>query len=157
VADVTVRLATEKDVPQILPLICSLVASCGEPLPDEDAMAKIVTQQVNSDNHEYVVAETKNQLFGCLLVCYYLSTWAAAPYAMLQDFFIVDEWRNQGVGSTMFAYARDRARIRGCARMDLAVQEQRVESKRFFRRWGFRPTDREMMRMPLTPSRNSRH
>jgi GNAT superfamily N-acetyltransferase len=156
-ADVTVRLATETDVPQILPLIRALVALCGEPLPDEGAMAEIVTQQINSDNHEYVVAETKGQLFGCLLVCYYLSTWAAAPYAMLQDFYIADEWRNQGVGSTMFAYARDRARIRGCARMDLAIQEKHVEAKRFFRRWGFRRTDREMMRMMLPPSRNSRH
>ena len=42
-ADVTVRLATEEDVPQLLPLIRSLVASCGEPLPDEDAMADIVS------------------------------------------------------------------------------------------------------------------
>jgi len=156
-ADVTVRLATEEDVPEILPLIRSLVASCGEPLPEESAMAEIVKQQINSDNHEYVVAEAGGRIFGCLLVCYYLSTWAAAPYAMLQDFFIADEWRSQGVGSTMFAYARDRARIRGCARMDLAVQAQRVEAKRFFRRWGFRRTDREMMRMMLTPSRNSRH
>jgi GNAT superfamily N-acetyltransferase len=137
-ADVTVRLATEDDVPQILPLIRSLVTSCGESLPDKDAMAEIVRQQVNSGNHEYVVAEAKGHVFGCLLVCYYLSTWAAAPYAMLQDFFIEEEWRNQGVGSTMFAYARDRARIRGCARMDLAVQAQRIEAKQFFRRWGFR-------------------
>jgi N-acetylglutamate synthase-like GNAT family acetyltransferase len=156
-ADVTVRLATEEDVSQILPLIRSLVASCGEPLPDEDAMAEIVRQQVTSDNHEYVVAESKGSIFGCLLACYYLSTWAAAPYAMLQDFYIEDTWRNQGVGSTMFAYARDRARIRGCARMDLAIQAQRVEAKRFFSRWGFRRTDREMMRMALTPARNSRH
>ena len=86
-----------------------------------------------------------------------LSTWAAAPYAMLQDFYIEEAWRNQGVGSTMFAYARDRARIRGCARMDLAIQAQRAEAKKFFRRWGFRRTDRDMLRMPLTPSRNSRH
>jgi len=156
-ADVTVRLATEDDVPQILPLIRSLAASYGESLPGKEAMAEIVRQQVNSDNHEYVVAETKGSIFGCLLVCYYLSTWAAAPYAMLQDFFIAEEGRNQGVGSTMFAYARDRARIRGCARMDLAIQAERTEAKKFFRRWGFRVTDREMMRMMLTPSPNSRH
>ena len=156
-ADVTVRLATEDDVPQILPLIRSLVASCGEPLPDESAMADIVRQQISSDNHEYVVGEAKGSIFGCLLVCYYLSTWAAAPYAMLQDFFIEEAWRNQGVGSTMFAYARDRARIRGCARMDLAIQAQRKEAIKFFRRWGFRVTDRQMMRMMLAPSRNSRH
>ncbi len=155
-ADTTVRLATEEDVPQILPLIRSLVDSHDEALPDEVDMAKIVTQQVNSDNHEYVVAETGGHVVGCLLVCYYLSTWAAAPYAMLQDFYIEDQWRSQGIGSTMFAYARDRARIRGCGRIDMLIQAQRIEAKRFFRRWGFRRTDREHMRMKLSPGRNNR-
>jgi GNAT superfamily N-acetyltransferase len=119
-------------------------------------MADIVAQQIGSDNHEYVVAEAGGQVFGCLLVCYYLSTWAGAPYAMFQDFIVEESWRNQGVGSTMFAYARDRARIRGCARIDLAVQAKRVETKRFFRRWGFKRTDRELMRMPLRTSRRGR-
>jgi GNAT superfamily N-acetyltransferase len=125
--------------------------------PAQEVYLADVTVRLAIEDHEYVVAEAGGRLFGCLLVCYYLSTWAAAPYAMLQDFYIGDEWRSQGVGSTMFAYARDRARIRGCARMDLAVQAQRIEAKRFFRRWGFRRTDREMMRMILTPSRNNRH
>jgi N-acetylglutamate synthase-like GNAT family acetyltransferase len=155
-ADVTVRLATEKDVPQILPLIRSLVALSGEPLPDEQAMSHIVARQISSDNHEYVVAEAADHVFGCLLVCYHLSTWTAAPYAMLQDFVVEESWRNHGVGSTMFAYARDRARIRGCVRIDLTIQAQGVEAKRFFRRWGFRRTDRELLRMSLDPSRNNR-
>jgi N-acetylglutamate synthase-like GNAT family acetyltransferase len=150
-------LATDKDVPQLVPLIRSLAASHNESLPSPEAMSEIVNQQINSDNHEYVVAESAGHIFGCLLVCYYLSTWAAASYAMLQDFIVQDEWRAQGVGSTMFAYARDRARIRGCARIDLVIQAERVEAKRFFRRWGFRRTDRELMRMRLKPSPNNRH
>ena len=149
-ANVTVRLATENDVPQLVPLIRSLVASCGEPLPPKEDMARVVTRQIKAENHEYVVAETKGHIFGCLLACYYLSTWAAAPYAMLQDFIVEEEWRNQGVGSTMFAYARDRARIRGCVCVELNVQSSRKDAKRFFRRWGFRHIDRELMRMKIS-------
>jgi N-acetylglutamate synthase-like GNAT family acetyltransferase len=155
-ADVTIRLATENDVPQILPLIRSLIELYSEPVPDRDAMAEIVAQQITSDGHEYVVAEAGDHVFGCLLVCYYLSTWAAAPYAMLQDFIVEPDWRNQGVGSTMFAYARDRARIRGCARVDLVLQGKLAQAKRFFQRWGFRRTDRELYRMKLRHARNNR-
>ena len=155
-ADVTIRLATETDVPQILPLIRSLIELCGDPLPEQDAMAEIVAQQIALDGHEYVVAEAGDHVFGCLLVCYYLSTWAAAPYALLQDFIVEQDWRNQGVGSTMFAYARDRARIRGCARIDLVLQDQLAHAKRFFRRWGFRRTDRELYRIKLRRARNNR-
>jgi len=154
-ADITVRLATEDDVAQILPLIRELVSSYKETIPNEQDMTKIVLQQISSDNHEYVLAETGGHVFGCLLVCYYLSTWAAAPYAMLQDFYIEDAQRNQGVGSTMFAYARDRARIKGCARIDMLIQESRDEAIKFFQRWGFKPTDRMHMRMKLRPGRNS--
>ena len=155
-ADVTIRLATEKDVPQILPLIRSLIELYGDPLPEQEAMAEIVAQQIASEGHEYVVAEAGDHVFGCLLVCYYFSTWAAAPYAMLQDFIVEPDWRNQGVGSTMFAYARDRARIRGCARIDLVIGEQLTQAKRFFQRWGFRRTDREFLRMKLRRARNNR-
>lgn len=154
-ADITVRLATEDDVAQILPLIRELVSSYKETVPNEQDMTKIVLQQIASDNHEYVLAETGGHVFGCLLVCYYLSTWAAAPYAMLQDFYIEDEQRNQGVGSTMFAYARDRARIKGCARIDMLIQQSRDQAIKFFQRWGFKPTDRKHMRMQLRPGRNS--
>ena len=152
-ADITVRLATEDDVAQILPLIRELVASYKETVPNEQEMIKIVLQQIASDNHEYVLAETAGHVFGCLLVCYYLSTWAAAPYAMLQDFYIEDAQRNQGVGSTMFAYARDRARIRGCARIDMLIQQDRDQAIKFFKRWGFQATDRTHMRMRLRPGR----
>jgi N-acetylglutamate synthase-like GNAT family acetyltransferase len=152
-ADVTVRLATAQDVQQILLLIRSLVASHDEPLPSEEAMAAIVARQIETDNHEYVVAEAEGRVFACLLVCYYLSTWAAAPYAMLQDFIVQEGWRDKGVGSTMFAYARDRARLKGCARIDLIIQASRTDAKRFFRRWGFRTSDRQLMRMRVRHSR----
>lgn len=153
-ANVTVRLATEQDVPQLLPLIRSLAASHDEPLPTQEDMAKIISHQIATDNHEYVIAEAEGRAFGCLLVCYYLSTWAAAPYALLQDFIVEEEWRDKGAGSTMFAYARDRARLKQCTRIDLIIQSSRKDAKRFFRRWGFRRTDRELMRMPLVPLQN---
>ncbi len=150
-ADVTVRLATKKDVPQLVSLVRSLVESCGEQPPPFEDMARVIARQVEDEDHEYVVAENEGHVFGCVLVCYYLSTWAAAPYAMLQDFIVEEGWRNQGVGSTMLAYARNRARLRKCVRMDLIIQAGREDAKRFFKRWGFTPTDRELLRVRLSP------
>jgi N-acetylglutamate synthase-like GNAT family acetyltransferase len=117
-------------------------------------MTEIVTRQIETENHEYVVAESEGHVFGCLLVCYYLSTWAAAPYAMLQDFIVQEAWRDQGVGSTIFAYARARARLKGCVRIDAIVQASSQDAKRFFRRRGFGRIDRELLRLPLARSRN---
>lgn len=154
-ADVTVRLATEKDVPQLVPLVRSLVESCGEQPPSDDKMAGVIARQIEDKDHEYIVAESEGRIFGCVLVCYYLSTWAGAPYAMLQDFIVEEGWRNQGVGSTMLAYARSRARLRKCVRIDLIIKAGREDAKRFFRRWGFVPTDRELLRVKLSPQQGN--
>jgi len=149
VQDITIRLATLQDVAQLLPLISSLVRSCGETCPSKERMAEIVRLQIGSGNHEYVVAESEGRIFGCLLVCYYLSTWAGAPYAMFQDFIVQDPWRNQGVGSTILAYARNRARLRECVRIDLIMHSSLDQAKKFFARWGFRKMSRELWRLPI--------
>lgn len=151
--DVTVRLADEEDVPQIQSLIESLMTLYGEPLPDHDAMANTIARQIRTDGYEYVVAETGGHLFGCLLVSYGLSTWAGAAYATLQDFIVEPQWRSQGVGSTMFAYARDRARIRGCAYMELTIPTRHTEAERFFRRWGFQRLERALLHLRLARPR----
>ena len=147
--DTTIRLATVEDAPQLLPLIRSLVALSSENLPSEESMLKIIRQQIESDYHEYIVAESDGHIFGCLLMCYYLSTWEGAPYAFFKDFIVEEEWRNQGVGSTILAYARNRARLKGCARIDLIIHSRLDEAKKFFQRWGFRRIERDVMRVRI--------
>jgi N-acetylglutamate synthase-like GNAT family acetyltransferase len=154
VNDTTIRLATTQDTPQILPLIRSLASASGEDLPSEEAMSEIIRQQIESDFHEYVIAEARGHVFGCILICYYLSTWAGAPYAMFQDFIVQEPWRNQGVGSTILAYARNRARIKKCVRIDLIVHSSLSEAKQFFERWGFRRIERDLYRIRIGRSSN---
>jgi N-acetylglutamate synthase-like GNAT family acetyltransferase len=155
VSDTTIRLATAQDTLQILPLIRSLVSASGEDLPSEEKMGQVIRQQIESDLHEYVVAEAQGQIFGCILICYYLSTWAGAPYAMFQDFIVEEPWRNQGVGSTILAYARNRARIKKCVRIDLVVHSSLLEAKQFFERWGFRRIERDLYRIRIARSNSA--
>ena len=150
--DIAVRLATVTDVPELLPLIRLVVESSGEVLPSEADVARVVRYQIEDENHEYVVAEAEGHVVGCVLVCYSLSTWAGAPYAMFQDFIVDKGWRNQGAGSTMLAYARDRARIKGCVRIDLSIHSSLENAKQFFRHWGFQRIDREIMRLQVSAS-----
>jgi N-acetylglutamate synthase-like GNAT family acetyltransferase len=149
--DIAVRLATITDVPELLPLIRLVAESSGEELPSEADVARIVRHQIEDENHEYVVAEAEGHVVGCVLVSYSLSTWAGAPYAMFQDFIVDKRWRNRGAGSTMLAYARDRARIKGCVRIDLSIHSSLESAKQFFRHWGFQRIDREIMRLQVAP------
>ncbi len=151
-SDTTIRLATTQDASQLLPLIRSLVEMYGESLPPPDTMLDIIRQQIESEYHEYVVAEAQDHIFGCLLICYYLSTWAGAPYAMFQDFAVEQGWRHQGVGSTILAYARNRARIKKCVRIDVVVHSSLDQARQFFERWGFRRIERDLLRMQIKRS-----
>jgi GNAT superfamily N-acetyltransferase len=68
---------------------------------------------------------------------------------MFQDFIVEESWRNQGVGSTILAYARNRARIKQCVRIDLVVHSSLSQAKQFIERWGFRRMDRDLYRILL--------
>lgn len=148
-SDTTIRLATVQDAPQLLPLIRELVGLHRESLPPEERMLRTICQQIESGYHEYVIAESDGHIFGCLLICYYLSTWEGAPYAMFQDFIVEAGRRNQGVGSTILAYGRNRARIKECVRIDLVVHSGFEDAKRFFKRWGFERIERDLLRMRI--------
>jgi len=46
--------------------------------------------------------------------------------------------RNEGLGSELMRWIIDDARRRGCARIELTSNAQRIEARRFYERMGFR-------------------
>jgi GNAT superfamily N-acetyltransferase len=49
-------------------------------------------------------------------------------------------YRSRGLGSTLMQWIIDDARRRGCARMELTSNAQRVDARRFYERLGFTPS-----------------
>ena len=65
------------------------------------------------------------------------SVWHAAEDCWLEDLFVREEARRSGLGGALVAAALERARGRGCARVELDVNEQNRAALALYGRFGF--------------------
>src|SRR5262245_17103398 len=70
---------------------------------------------------EALIAERGSRPLGMALFFPHYSTWEGAPSLYIEDLFVVEEARGQGVGRALVAACARVARERGWPRVDLAV------------------------------------
>lgn len=85
----------------------------------------------------FVVARRGGVVVGMLTLVRSYSTWAAAPFATVDDFIVLPGEREQGVGRALMTQAVTMARDAGCARLELNVEEDNERAQAFYRTFGF--------------------
>ena len=65
------------------------------------------------------------------------SVWTAAPDCWLEDLFVTASARGRGVGAALVEAALERARARGCRRIELDTSERNDGALRLYERFGF--------------------
>ena len=65
--------------------------------------------------------------------------WMAAEDCWLEDLFVSESARRSGLGEALVAAAIERARDRGCGRIELDVSESNVAAWALYERMGFSP------------------
>ncbi len=64
------------------------------------------------------------------------STWTGRPSLYLEDLFVDDAARGQGIARALFRRLAREAKARDCARIDWAVLDWNVDAMAFYRRMG---------------------
>ena len=119
---ITVRPATLADVATILTFIKGLAAFEREP----DAVKTTVEDLLRDGfgehpKFEVLIAEMDGQQVGFALFFPTYSTWEGRPGIHLEDIFVLEQVRGQGVGRKLMATLATIAVARGCARLELSV------------------------------------
>ena len=86
---------------------------------------------------------------GLCVICYAVSTSLGALVAKLDDVFIADGARGQGVGSAMLAALGRALKAENVLRIDTAVHLKNAEAARFYARCGFKPLNEERLSLLL--------
>ena len=86
---------------------------------------------------------------GSCVVCYGISTSRGSVVAKLDDVTIRTEWRNCGVGNSMFSALAEHLRCRGITRIDCGCHRDNAGAWRFYERLGFAPLGEERIAMLL--------
>ena len=88
---------------------------------------------------DYLLAAAQNgaPAAGICQLRYRLSVWTATDDCWLEDLFVREEERRTGLGRALVDAAVERARARGCKRIELDVDEQDERALGFYEAMGF--------------------
>lgn len=74
-----------------------------------------------------------------LAVCFHgFSTFAAKPLINIHDFIVLPEARSLRIGRRLLATVEEKARLRGCCKVTLEVQENNHRARKVYAAAGFR-------------------
>jgi GNAT superfamily N-acetyltransferase len=138
----TLRFATDADVPQILAFIRALA--------DYERLLHEVVATEDGLRHalfgprpyaEVVLAEHDGVPVGFALFFHTFSTFLGQPGIYLEDLFVIPEARGTGVGKALLAELARLALARGCGRVEWAVLDWNAPAIRFYDSLGATPND----------------
>lgn len=136
----TIRPATETDVPTIAALIRALARY--EKLEHEVKLTddKLRASMFGTRRYaEAILAEDGGEPVGFALFFHNYSTFLAQPGIYLEDLYVHESQRGKGVGKALLIELARIAVERQCGRLEWAVLDWNVDAIGFYERLGARP------------------
>jgi ribosomal protein S18 acetylase RimI-like enzyme len=130
-----VKLATDDDASDIARLMGEFRDWQGRTEPSDESIAATVRRLLADPNAEYLLAG--DPAAGVCQLRYRLSVWTGTDDCCLEDLFVEEAGRGAGMGRALVEAAVERARERGCARMDLDANEANEPALALYRSVGF--------------------
>lgn len=140
--DLSLKMATEQDVPLILTFIKALAEY--ERLADAVIATEDGLRQTLFGERPYaecVIARFKGQPAGFALFFHNYSTFLGRPGIYLEDLFVKPEHRGQGVGRALLQFLARLAQERNCGRLEWSVLDWNESAIGFYKSLGAIPLD----------------
>jgi GNAT superfamily N-acetyltransferase len=109
----------------------------GRDWPDDAAFAAGVERLLGDGNTDFLLASADGDVLGVACVRYRYGLWQDAPDACLEDVFVEEVARGRGLGEELVRAAVERARGRGCRRIELDVNDVNEPARKLYERLGF--------------------
>ncbi|QEC46306.1 GNAT family N-acetyltransferase [Baekduia soli] len=108
--------------------------------PSENAFLAGVERLMDDRDTEFLLAAPGDDArpAGVVQLRFRFGIWRAGGDCLVEDVFVGDEARGQGVGRALMELATERALQRGCRRMELDVSEANAAGLALYRAFGFR-------------------
>lgn len=126
------RNATERDCKRVFELICQLECKT---LPF-DRFTSIYQKQIHNTNYHCLVCECDSNVIGVLNLRFEEQLHHAEWIAEIMEFVVHSSYRKRGIGSEMFSYACQIAKDFGCSQIEVACNQLRTDTHRFYEREG---------------------
>lgn len=144
----TIRRATRDDVPTIVRMLADdFLGRARELVADETPASYLEAFDAidASEHQQLVVAELDGETVGTLQLTFipYMSH-GGGWQAIIEAVRIASSLRGTGLGHSLIEWAIERARERGCLRIQLTSDKRRLDAHRFYADLGFEATHEGM-------------
>jgi ribosomal protein S18 acetylase RimI-like enzyme len=130
-----VRLATPKDASDVARLMIGFRNWWQRDEPDDAAFEAGVGRLLSDPNTEFLLGG--NPAAGVCQLRYRFAVWTGSEDCSLEDIFVEESARGSGLGRALAEAALARARERGCARVELDVNEANPAALALYESLGF--------------------
>jgi len=131
-----VRVAAREDAEVVARLLCDFRDHEGRHWPPDDAMLAGVQRLIGRDDVDYLLGG--DPPMGVIQLRYRYGVWWDAEDCCVEDVFVREGARGTGLGRALVSFAIDRARERGCRRLELDTAEENAPALALYRSLGFR-------------------
>jgi ribosomal protein S18 acetylase RimI-like enzyme len=135
------RPAESADVADVARLLGEFRDWWGYSSPSNEAIEGMVGRMIGDRATDFLVAiDDDGAAVGVAQLRYRLSVWTLGEDCWLEDLYVTENARGSGAGRALMETAVERARARGCKRMELDVNEQNTAALAFYEQLGFTTT-----------------
>jgi GNAT superfamily N-acetyltransferase len=133
-----VWLAKAEDVESVSALIAAFRDWWGKDEPTLDQIRATTRQLIADPATDFLLAaDGSSTPAGVCQLRYRLSIWTGADDCWLEDLYVEESARGAGLGRALVEAAIERAKARGCRRMELDVNEDNQDAVAFYAGLGF--------------------
>ena len=135
---ISFRIANSSDTAVIATMLASFFEEV-EHTPDAETIAGIFTAIDEDDSHSTLLAlDDDDDIVGILTIVECLSIAAGGKYGVINELYVVPEYRSEGVGKMLIDEVKDLAESRGWKRLELTTPgDDFSKTIHFYEREGF--------------------
>jgi ribosomal protein S18 acetylase RimI-like enzyme len=132
-----VWVATGGEAAQVAALLLAFRDWFESTEPSGESIAASVALLIEDPATEYLLAGEREQPAGVCQLRFRHSVWTGAPDCWLEDLYVRESARGQGLGSALVRLAFERAIARGARRIELDTNEQNTNAIALYESLGF--------------------
>ena len=126
--------ATKREIPSLVELMRKLAGYERLNPPNEEAVERLSGDL--GKRFDAYLANIDGRDVGYSILMEKYSSFEAMPVLYLHDLFVLEEYRDKGIGRELFAHALSEAKARNCCRMEWEVLRDNELAIRFYERRG---------------------
>jgi len=139
--DHPVRQATASDAVVVAELLDAFNREFDTPSPGTDALAARLRQL--ADSQHFVALLSGEPAVGVAVMSFRPTVWHEGPAALLDELYVRPDMRGQRIGHAMLETACRLARERGAQELEINVDGDDTDARRFYAAHGFTNTEPE--------------